>query len=312
MVAKLRIKNLVKQQSLLCEEMFAAVRRDHRFYASLRHSIPQLIDSVDRICDQEQCAPHDLPKPSRDVYAWLTFLSDPDNLDHHEQTLKRLYRFTKTALRRSPQHGNTPIASLELVNCSALYRARILPQGSSLQLSEGFIAAEDDVLEAVIQSVFDKKTGPRKQKIRQFSLTEAFNEILMDLDLVVQVAAECAKGDHYDLDILFEQLQREYFSADFEKPRLMWSSICSTRKLGHYERSRDRVVLSPTLDRPEIPEYAVAFVLYHELLHKQHGAVWQNHKLMVHTPAFRHSEKQFRYYPEAIAVLNNLPDHQSL
>ncbi|MEY2985284.1 MAG: hypothetical protein RLZZ568_1901, partial [Cyanobacteriota bacterium] len=231
--------------------------------------------------------------------------------DQHEQTLKRLYRFAKSALRRSPKHGNTPITSLELVNCSALYRARILPNGASLQLSEGFIAAEDEVLEAVIHSIFDQKTGARKQKIRQFSLTEAFNEILMDLDLVVQVAVESAKGDHYDLDILFEQLQQDYFSTDFEKPRLMWSHICSTRKLGHYERSRDRVVLSPTLDRPEIPEYAVAFVLYHELLHKQHGAVWHNHKLMVHTPAFRRSERQFRHYPEAIAVLNNLPDQQS-
>ena len=132
MVAKLRIKNLVKQQSLLCEEMFAAVRRDHRFYSSLKTTIPQLIDSVDRICDQEHCAPHDLPKPSRDVYAWLTFLSDAENLDHHEQTLKRLYRFTKSTLRRSPKHGNTAIASLELVNCSALYRARILPSGACL------------------------------------------------------------------------------------------------------------------------------------------------------------------------------------
>ena len=131
-VAKLRIKNLVKQQSLLCEEMFAAVRRDHRFYSSLKTTIPQLIDSVDRICDQESCAPHDLPKPSRDVYAWLTFLSDAENLDHHEQTLKRLYRFTKSTLRRSPKHGNTAIASLELVNCSALYRARILPSGACL------------------------------------------------------------------------------------------------------------------------------------------------------------------------------------
>ena len=312
MVAKLRIKNLVKQQSLLCEEMFAAVRRDHRFYGTLKNTIPQLIDSVDRICDQENCTPHDLPKPSRDVYAWLTFLSNHQNLEHHEQTLRRLYRFATLARHRSPKHGNTAIASLELVNCSALYRARILPAGASLQLSEGFIAAEDDVLEAVIQSIFDQKTGVRKQKVRQFSLTEAFNEILMDLDLVVQVATESAQGDHYDLDILFAQLQREYFTADFEKPRLMWSPICSTRKLGHYERSRDRVVLSPTLDRPEIPEYAVAFVLYHELLHKQHGAVWQNHKLMVHTPAFRRSEKLFRHYPEAIAVLNNLPDHPSL
>lgn len=311
-MAKLRIKNLVKQQTLLCEEMFAAVRRDHHFCASLKTKIPHLIATVDHLCQEENCAPYDLPKPSRDVYAWLTFLSDQDNLEQHEATLKRLYRLTKGILRRSPKHQTTPITSLELVNCSALYRSRILPSGASLQLNEGFLAAEDEVLEAVAHSIFDKRTAAHKKTVRQFSLTEAFNEILMDLDLVVQVAAESAQGQYYDLDVIYHQLQQEYFAPDFEKPRLTWSAICSTRKLGHYERSRDRVVLSPTLDRPEIPEYAVAFVLYHELLHKQHGAVWQNHKLMVHTPDFRRSERQFRYYPEAIAVLNNLPDHSSL
>ncbi len=309
MVTKIRIKNLVKQQSLLCEEMLDAVRQRRSFHNPIRKRIHELVLDVERICADSDSAPHQLPKPSRDAYAWLTYLLTDDNLKHHEQTLARLYRMMKSALKRSPKYQKTSIAAIELVNCAALYRARFLPQGAVLQLSEGFIAADDDVLNAVIQTVLGQKKSSNTKKIRQFSLTDAYIEIVMELDLIVQVAAESARGAHYDLDQLYEQLQQEYFSVEFEKPRLMWSHICSTRKLGHYERSRDRVVLSPILDHPEVPEYAVTFVLYHELLHKQHGAVWQNDKLMVHTPAFRRSEKQFRHYTEAIAALHNLPIH---
>ena len=309
MAGNIRIKNLVKQQSLLCAEMFQSVRQGQSFYKSLQPKIQELVDTVDGICSAHQSTPRELPKPSRDAYSWLVFLNNRHNLRQHQQTLKRLFRLSKTAKKRSSKYAQTEIVTLELVNCAALYRARFSPTGASLQFSEGLIAATDDVLQAVTEAIYLKKTPTRTKQIRQFSLSEPFIDIVMELDLIVQVAAESAQGGHYDLDKLYDQIQREYFEPTFEKPRIMWSSICATRKLGHYESARDRVVLSPILDNPAIPEYAVAFVLYHELLHKLHGVEWQQNRLMAHTPEFRRSEKKFRYYQEAMAVLRNLPVH---
>ena len=71
------------------------------------------------------------------------------------------------------------------------------------------------------------------------------------------------------------------------------------RKLGHYEPLRDRIVMSRTLDSSHVPQMVVELVLYHELLHKHHGAKLLNGKRMVHTPEFRRSERQFRHYQEA-------------
>jgi hypothetical protein len=108
-----------------------------------------------------------------------------------------------------------------------------------------------------------------------------------------------AQGSCYDLDEMFATIDREYFGGKMLKPRLMWSGILSNRKLGHYERTRDRVVLSQMLDARHIPRYVVEFVLYHELLHKHHGIKWVNGRCLAHTPEFRRSEREFRHYQEA-------------
>jgi hypothetical protein len=63
--------------------------------------------------------------------------------------------------------------------------------------------------------------------------------------------------------------------------------------------------MSRTLDDLNVPEIVVEFVLYHELLHKHHGAKLVNGKRMVHTPEFRRSERKFKFYQEAQRWLEN-------
>jgi hypothetical protein len=86
----------------------------------------------------------------------------------------------------------------------------------------------------------------------------------------------------------------------------MWSSILSHRKLGHYERTRDRIVISKILDHERIPQYLVEFILYHELLHKHHGIQWLNGKCMVHTPEFKSSERKFSQFQSAETFLKKM------
>ncbi|MBV9389693.1 MAG: M48 family metallopeptidase, partial [Chroococcidiopsidaceae cyanobacterium CP_BM_ER_R8_30] len=70
-------------------------------------------------------------------------------------------------------------------------------------------------------------------------------------------------------------------------------------KLGHYEPARDRAVLSLSLDDQRVPEFVIEFVMYHELLHKQHREKWLNNRLFVHTPEFRQDERKFKQYEQA-------------
>jgi hypothetical protein len=69
-------------------------------------------------------------------------------------------------------------------------------------------------------------------------------------------------------------------------------------------------MLSLSLDHPEVPEYVVDFVMYHELLHKKHGETVINGRRFVHTASFRREEQQFEKYAEATAFLNTITRRQ--
>ena len=137
-------------------------------------------------------------------------------------------------------------------------------------------------------------------------MSEECRDVFLELDLIAQIAAETAQGSYYNLDELFATIDRAYFGGKMLKPRLIWSrimGILSSRKLAHYEDTRDRIVMSQILDDRRIPRYVVEFVLYHELLHKQYGIQWVNGRCLVHTPEFRCSERKFKQYQEADSFL---------
>ena len=192
---------------------------------------------------------------------------------------------------------------IELSYSSSLYKSRTISNLTTLSTSEGFIRSSDEVLTAVLQSALVGKTESLNQIIRQFSVSEECSDVLLELDLVAQIAAETAQGSCNNLDELFATIARAYFGGQMLKPRLVWSGVLSSRKLGHYERTRDRVVMSQILDYRRIPRCVVEFVLYHELLHKHHGIKWVNGRCLVHTPEFRRSEGKFRQYQEAESFL---------
>ena len=78
------------------------------------------------------------------------------------------------------------------------------------------------------------------------------------------------------------------------------------RKFGHYDRIRDVVMISSSLDRAEVPEYVLDSVMYHELLHKKLGIGWRNGRMAAHTPEFRSLDRDFRRYNEADSFLKRL------
>ena len=146
-----------------------------------------------------------------------------------------------------------------------------------------------------------------KQLIRHFAISEAYRDIVLELDLIADLDAETPQGNYYDLEALFDRINQEYFRGKMVKPRLSWNQTLTHRKLGHYEPLRDKVVISRTLDSPNVPQIVVELVLYHELLHKHHGVKWLKGKRMVHTPEFRRSEKQFKHYRQAQRWLEKSP-----
>jgi hypothetical protein len=115
------------------------------------------------------------------------------------------------------------------------------------------------------------------------------------------------KGDHYDLEPMFEELNTRFFHGLMARPELGWSRKPSRTMLGHYDPSHNAIILSKILDRAGVPRLAVEYVLYHEMLHLRHPTQHNGHRRCVHTPEFKLAEKQFPRLAEAKQLLKNLP-----
>jgi predicted metal-dependent hydrolase len=110
-------------------------------------------------------------------------------------------------------------------------------------------------------------------------------------------------GQYYDLGALFDQLNAEYFSGALSRPQLGWSLNHSRTILGHYDAAHHAIALSRRLDHATVPDFVVAYVLYHEMLHIKHPVEHHGSNRKIHTRPFQEEEKRFRYYAEAKAFL---------
>ncbi|MDJ0568647.1 MAG: topoisomerase II [Pleurocapsa sp. MO_192.B19] len=303
----LRIKNVIKQQKNIHQQIgqlkssYTATQLE-----SIRQDLSSYIQEIDRICEQNKLTPAALTTPSRKAYAWMKFLTDQNNLKLHIETTQKVQTLANRTLKT--QRSNISEIQVTFTNYNGLYKYKKNRQGKiELQLSEGFIQAEDNILQAIITMTIQGNNSQDKQLIRHFGSTEEYSDIILELDLIADLDAETPQGNYYDLEVLFHPINQEYFAGEMVKPRLTWNKTLTHRKLGHYEPLRDRVVMSRTLDSSHVPQIVVELVLYHELLHKHHGAKWLNGKRMVHTPEFRRSERKFQHYQDAQQWLERSP-----
>jgi hypothetical protein len=115
-----------------------------------------------------------------------------------------------------------------------------------------------------------------------------------------------SRGQVYDLDKMFQRINKRYFDNALEKPTLTWSQRKTRRILGHHDSVHDTITISKTLDSREVPEWFVEYILYHEMLHIKHPARLVNGRRYYHTSAFRNDEMRFEYFDEAMEWLETL------
>ena len=117
---------------------------------------------------------------------------------------------------------------------------------------------------------------------------------------------EDPKGEHYNLEEIFEELNFRYFFGLMARPAIGWSRQASRTMLGHYDPSHNTIVLSRILDRRGTPRLAVEYVLFHEMLHLRYPAEHNGTRRCVHTRAFKEAEKQFERLLEAKELLKKI------
>jgi len=113
------------------------------------------------------------------------------------------------------------------------------------------------------------------------------------------------RGQCFDLEVLFADLNARFFQGRLERPRLGWSLRPVRSWLGHYDPAHRTIVLNCKLDQPGVPREAVEFVLYHEMLHLLFPAA-RTHSQPLHPAGFKQLESRFPRARELRRLLRDL------
>jgi predicted metal-dependent hydrolase len=114
------------------------------------------------------------------------------------------------------------------------------------------------------------------------------------------------KGTHFDLEEIFDELNRRHFDGLLARPALGWSPRPSRSILGHFDPSHNAIIVSRSLDRPDMPRLAVEYIVFHEMLHLRYPVEHRGAARRVHPAAFRAAERAFPGFKEARQHLNRL------
>lgn len=122
----------------------------------------------------------------------------------------------------------------------------------------------------------------------------------------VRLAASGPRGDHFDLQKIFDELNAQYFAGVLPRPHIGWSVRRWRRQFGCYDPGPNQILLNRRMDHPRVPRVAVEYVLYHEMLHVKHPTRRSGCSLVSHSREFRTEEKRFAEFERARKILDQL------
>jgi len=115
-----------------------------------------------------------------------------------------------------------------------------------------------------------------------------------------------ARGQVYDLDQVFEELNRQFFYGLLARPQMTWSRAHARNSLAHYDPAHNAIVVSRVFDHARVPRYTLEYIVYHEMLHLKHPVKLRGSRRCVHGPEFQAEEKLFPHLEQAKLFLKTL------
>ncbi len=190
-------------------------------------------------------------------------------------------------------------------NRSTMVSFRRKPGVIHYRVHHMFLDAPDDIVHAL--AVFagqGRGQAPRRRRVAG-SRIDAYVRVHRSRIAAPRPARLEARGRNHDLQALFDRLNAEHFGGQVDA-RIGWGAWRGGRrrrtiKTGVYVQEARLIRIHPSLDRPEVPEFYVAAVIHHEMLHQVVAAVEANGRRVVHGEEFRRRERAYPDYARAKA-----------
>lgn len=281
----------------------AQVNQLHASIATMSRRIEFDIERAGLRADQ-------LSPTTRSLRGWLAFLAERENVAAYIAAIAAAAPLVAPAVRTL---GYRQPVVLHFRPMSHLYRIRQQRSQTTVALSTPMIAFGPAEF-AILVDAIATRSRHAKQRLHETMMGEGYQTLHAELESLSGLV-EHLRGAYHDLATAFDRVNTRYFAGQMPRPRLTWSQAFTGRKFGHYDRLRDTVMVSSTLDQRAVPQFVVDFIVYHELLHKHLGWRIVDGRRYSHTSQFRDLERRFDRYTEAEAVIqrlaSNLPPSSS-
>jgi hypothetical protein len=181
-----------------------------------------------------------------------------------------------------------------------------------VRLSDLLEGAPTPVLQAIAHILLAKmyRRPVEREPAARYRRYVSSHEITRKAYLVRQMRGRkrlhSAQGHTYDLEVVFENLNSRFFHGLLARPQLTWSRNHSRNSLGHYDPAHNAIVVSRIFDHPRVPQHALDYIVYHEMLHLKHPVKLRGSRRCVHSAEFQAEERLFPQLEEVKRFLKQL------
>lgn len=265
--------------------------------------IAGLSGEVEEDLARQQVTAERLTEQTRALRGWLAFFADRANFDAYVEAVGRATPAFDSARLAARWRRSPPPVVLHFRPTRTVFSLKKGFSATTIWLPTPMICFDAALFGKVAGLAFHLSRD--RQAIVEAMAGDAYQDIQAEMESLGGVVEQTVGAVH-DLASSFERVNRDYLGGSIPRPRLTWSRGLTRRKFGHYDPIRDMVMVSSTLDQPGVPEFAVDYIVYHELLHKKHGISWRNGRARVHTTDFKAEDRRFAEYEQAEAILKRL------
>jgi predicted metal-dependent hydrolase len=188
-------------------------------------------------------------------------------------------------------------------NHYSMISVRRKPDGYRLRLHQMFVGAEPRIVRALARYVVhnDRRASTLLGEFIEQHQHIIRQQVRRPRHLRVRTA-----GRHHDLQAIYDRLNADMFQDQLEA-RITWgpgggkSRRRRSIKMGSFA-VEDRIIrIHPALDQDNVPDFFVAWIVFHEMLHGKHEVRRTNGRRRFHTQEFLDEERTFPDYERACA-----------
>jgi hypothetical protein len=213
------------------------------------------------------------------------------------------YQLDQKALTFQEQLENSAGIKLRLKindNRSTMLSVKWEPDCTKVSLHRMFLKAPQNIM----QELACYLNGEHKRLAPSIKAYIEQNLQKLDYSHELDFSKLETKGRVYDLEKIYNSLNRQYFDEPLGL-HITWfgdrrRKVCRRVTFGLYHDPLRLIKINRMLDNKHFPDYFVAYVIYHEMLHYVCPAyVDKNGFKHIHSKEFKEREQKFKYFKEA-------------